>query len=200
MAAGFVLFLMAFIAYARIDVPPVNASAQRQTTEVYYADNKTFLGRFGETNRTIVPLSSMPIHLRDAVLAAENRSFYTDSGVSPKGIARALWVNLKGGQTQGGSTITQQYVKNYYLTSERSIQRKLKEAFLSIKIDKQRSKDQILEDYLNTIYLGRGAYGVEAAAKAYFNTSVGKLDIAQGAVLASIVRSPANYDPSTDGR
>jgi membrane peptidoglycan carboxypeptidase len=200
LAAVFVMFLMAFVAYARIDVPPVNASAIRQTTEVYYSDNKTFLGRFGDTNRKIVPLSSMPIHLRDAVLAAENRSFYTDNGVSPKGIARALWVNLKGGQTQGGSTITQQYVKNYYLTSERSIQRKLKEALLSIKIDKQRSKDQILEDYLNTIYLGRGAYGVEAAAKAYFNTSVSKLDISQGAVLASIVRSPANYDPaSTSG-
>ncbi len=196
-AAVVVLFFMAFVAYARIDIPPANASAQRQTTEVYYSDNKTFLGRFGETNRIIVPLGDMPIHLRDAVLAAENRSFYTDSGVSPRGIARALWVNLKGGQTQGGSTITQQYVKNYYLTSERSIQRKLKEAFLSIKIDKKKSKDQILEDYLNTIYLGRGAYGVQAAAKAYFNTDVKKLSISQAAVLASIVRSPSNYDPAS---
>ncbi|MGQ0845208.1 MAG: transglycosylase domain-containing protein [Sporichthyaceae bacterium] len=195
-----VVFLMAFVAYARIEIPPANDSALRQTTQVFYADKTKAsdvpFGRYGETNRTIVPLANMPVHLRDAVLAAENRSFYTDSGVSPKGIARALWVNLRGGQTQGGSTITQQYVKNYYLTSERSIQRKLKEAFLSIKLDKEQSKDQILENYLNTIYLGRGAYGVQAASKAYFNVDVGRLTIPQGAVLASILRSPANYDPS----
>ncbi|MGQ0468154.1 MAG: transglycosylase domain-containing protein [Sporichthyaceae bacterium] len=198
LAAVFVMFLMAFVAYARTEIPPANANVLRQTTQVYYLDDdKNPFARYGDTNRKIVPLSSMPTHLRDAVIAAENRGFYTDSGVSPKGITRALWVNLRGGATQGGSTITQQYVKNYYLTSERSIQRKLKEALLSIKIDKEKSKDQILEDYLNTIYLGRGAYGVAAAANAYFNVEVNNLTLSQSAVLASIVRSPGNYDPSS---
>jgi membrane peptidoglycan carboxypeptidase len=191
------LLAIVFVAYARIKIPPANASALRQTSQVYYADSKTPLGRFGDTNRVIVPLSQMPVPLRNAVLAAENRTFYTDSGISPRGIARAVWVNLKGGSTQGGSTITQQYVKNYYLTSERTIKRKFREALLSIKIDKDLSKDQILENYLNTIYLGRGAYGMQAAANAYFNVDVSKLTVSQGAVLAAIIRSPAHYDPTT---
>jgi len=191
------LLAILFVAYSRIKIPPANASALRQTSQVYYFDGKTVLGRFGDTNRVIVPLSQMPEPLRNAVLAAENRSFYTDSGISPRGIGRAIWVNLRGGSTQGGSTITQQYVKNYYLTSERTIKRKFREALLSIKIDKDLSKDQILENYLNTIYLGRGAYGVQAAANAYFNLDVSKLTVSQDAVLAAIIRSPAHYDPST---
>jgi membrane peptidoglycan carboxypeptidase len=191
------LLVILFLAYARIKIPAANAQALRQTSQVYYLDGKTVLGRFGDTNRVIVPLSQMPEQLRNAVLAAENRSFYTDSGISPKGIARAIWVNLRGGSTQGGSTITQQYVKNYYLTQERTIKRKFREALLSIKIDKDLSKDQILENYLNTIYLGRGAYGVQAAANAYFNLDVSKLNVAQDAVLAAIIRSPSHYDPST---
>jgi membrane peptidoglycan carboxypeptidase len=192
-----VLLAVLFVAYSRIAIPAANASALRQTSQVYYLDGKTVLGRFGDTNRVIVPLSQMPEQLRNAVLAAENRSFYTDSGISPKGIGRAVWVNLRGGSTQGGSTITQQYVKNYYLTQERTIKRKFREALLSIKIDKDLSKDQILENYLNTIYLGRGAYGVQAAANAYFNLDVARLTVSQDAVLAAIIRSPAHYDPST---
>ncbi|HEY3603619.1 MAG TPA: transglycosylase domain-containing protein [Sporichthyaceae bacterium] len=191
------LLAIVLVAYTRISIPPANASALRQTSQVYYADNKTVLGRFGDTNRIIVPLTQMPEPLRNAVLAAENRTFYSDSGISPRGIGRAIWVNLRGGSTQGGSTITQQYVKNYYLTSERTIKRKFREALLSIKIDKDLSKDQILENYLNTIYLGRGAYGMQAAANAYFNVDVSKLTVAQGACLAAIIRSPAHYDPST---
>jgi membrane peptidoglycan carboxypeptidase len=191
------LLAILFVAYSRIKIPPANASALRQTSQVYYLDDKTVVGRFGDTNRVIVPLSQMPVPLRNAVLAAENRTFYTDSGISPRGIARAVWVNLRGGSTQGGSTITQQYVKNYYLTSERTIKRKFREALLSIKIDKDLSKDQILENYLNTIYLGRGAYGMQAAANAYFNVDVSKLTVSQGAVLAAIIRSPAHYDPTT---
>jgi membrane peptidoglycan carboxypeptidase len=189
--------LVLLLGYSRVSIPDANASVLLQTSRVYYSDGKTEIGRFGETNRVIVPLSQMPEQLRNAVLAAENRSFYRDSGVSPSGIMRALWVNLHGGSTQGGSTITQQYVKNYYLNSERTMDRKIKEALLSIKIDKSLSKDQILENYLNTIYLGRGAYGVQAAAQAYFHTDVSKLTLAQDAALASVIRSPALYDPST---
>jgi membrane peptidoglycan carboxypeptidase len=193
-----VAFFLALIAYSKIVIPPANESATRQTSRVYYAGGQEsdIIGRFGNVNRSIVSLDKVPIPLRDAVLAAENRSFYSDNGVSPKGMARALWINLRGGSTQGGSTITQQYVKNYYLTQDRTIKRKLREALLSIKIDRERSKDQILEDYLNTIYLGRGAYGVQAAAKAYFDKDVGALTVAESAVLASIVRSPGRYDPS----
>jgi membrane peptidoglycan carboxypeptidase len=190
-------FGILLIAYARTTIPAANAGVLQQTSQVYYLNGKTELGRFGDTDREIVPLASMPQSLRDAVVAAENRTFYTDSGISVKGILRAVWVNLRGGSEQGGSTITQQYVKNYYLTSQRSLSRKLTEALLSIKIDHKLSKDQILENYLNTIYLGRGAYGVEAAAKAYFNEDVSKLTPAQGAVLAAVIRSPSLYDPST---
>ncbi|MGQ0625331.1 MAG: transglycosylase domain-containing protein [Sporichthyaceae bacterium] len=194
-------FFMALVAYSRIEIPDPNESALQQTSRVYYAGGEEEIGRFGDTNRVSVPLDRVPTSLRDAVLAVENRSFYTDNGVSPKGMLRALWVNLRGGSTQGGSTITQQYVKNYYLTTERSIQRKLKEALLSIKIDRDRSKDQILEDYLNTIYLGKGAYGVQAAAKAYFNKDVSDLTVAQGAVLAGVIQRPSRYDPTdADGR
>jgi membrane peptidoglycan carboxypeptidase len=195
---GVIGFLMMWVAYARIEIPEPNDSALRQTSRVYYASgkDKDEIGRFGDTNRSIVTLDRVPTSLRDAVLAVENRDFYTDNGVSPKGIARALWVNLRGGSTQGGSTITQQYVKNYYLTQERTIKRKFREALLSIKIDKVRSKDQILEDYLNTIYLGRGAYGMQAAAKAYFAKDVSKLSMSEGLVLAGIIQSPGRYDPS----
>ncbi len=193
---GTVGFFLLLMAYTKIEVPDPNESARKQTSLVLYAGGKEEIGRFGDTNRTIVTLDRVPLALRDAVLAAENRNFYSDNGVSPKGMARALWVNLRGGSTQGGSTITQQYVKNYYLTQERTIKRKLREGLLSIKIDREKSKDQILEDYLNTIYLGRGAYGVQAAAKAYFDKDVSTLNTAESAVLASIVRSPGRYDPS----
>jgi membrane peptidoglycan carboxypeptidase len=185
------------VAYARIDIPDPNAAATRQTTRVYYNGGSEEIGRFGDVNRSAVSLDKMPLSLRDAVLAAENRGFYSDSGISPKGIARAVYVNLRGGGAQqGGSTITQQYVKNYYLTPARTIKRKVREALLSIKIDQKLSKDQILEDYLNTIYLGRGAYGMQAAAKAYFGVDVGQLTPGQSIVLASIIRAPSRYDPT----
>jgi membrane peptidoglycan carboxypeptidase len=193
-AAGLVGIL---IVYSRISIPDPNESALRQTTRIYYANGTQEIGRFGEVNRVAVSLDKVPMPLRQAVLAAENRGFYTDNGVSPTGILRAFWNNLHGGAEQGGSTITQQYVKNYYLTPARTFKRKIREALLSIKIDQKLSKDQILEDYLNTIYLGRGAYGVEAAAKAYFNTDVTKLTPAQDIVLAAVIRAPARYTPNT---
>ena len=104
-------------------------------------------------------------------------------------------VALQGGPTQGGSTITQQYVKNYFLTSDRTISRKAKEFIISIKIDQQESKNKILENYLNTIYYGRSAYGIQTAARAYFGVDVSKLTVAQGALLASVIRGPQLYDP-----
>jgi membrane peptidoglycan carboxypeptidase len=191
----FGLLLAAVAAYALVQIPSVNEAAKNQTSIVYYAGGKSELGRFGDTNRVAVPLDRVPRHVRDAVLAAENRSFYSDNGVSPRGIARAFWVNLRGGAIQGGSTITQQYVKNAYLTQERTLSRKLREAVLAIKLDNELSKNQILENYLNTIYFGRGTSGIQTAAKAYFGKDVARLSISEGAALAAIIRSPGRYDP-----
>ena len=193
---GIVLAVGAFVLlYVTIDVPKPNDQALQQSTVIYYADGKNELGRLGSANRTSIPISQMPIDTRHSVLAAEDRQFYEHGGVSITGIGRAFWNNVMGGSQQGGSTITQQLVKNYYLTQDRTITRKVNEFIVSVKIEQQLSKDQILEDYLNTIYFGRGAYGLEAAAKAYFGVPAAKLTTAQGAVLASIIRSPGGYSP-----
>ena len=188
------------IAYAATSIPNPNSFSTAQATTVYYKDGKTVMARFGNTSRIDVPLSKVPLPVRHAVLAAEDRNFYSEPGISPTGILRAMWVDLRGGDiSQGGSTITQQYVKNAYLTSQRTFSRKFKEIFIAVKLGNTRSKDQILEDYLNTIYFGRGAYGIEAAAHAYFGikTDVSQLDAAQGALLASLISNPTLYSPDT---
>ena len=185
------------VVYARTEVPQANAVSTAQSTIVYWDDGKTEMTRFGE-NRTAVTLADVPVSLRNAVLAAEDRDFYSHGGFSPTGIGRAAWNDLNGGATQGGSTITQQYAKNAYLTQDQTIKRKVKELFLAVKLDRTRSKDQIFEDYLNTIYFGRGAYGVEAASEAYFGKPVSELSVEQGAVIASILRSPGFYDPANE--
>ena len=188
------------IAYAATSIPNPNSFATAQATTVYYKDGKTVMARFGNTSRIDVPLSKVPLPVRHAVLAAEDRNFYSEPGISPTGIMRAMWVDLRGGDiSQGGSTITQQYVKNAYLTSQRTFSRKFKEIFIAVKLGNSRSKDQILEDYLNTIYFGRGAYGIEAAAHAYFDgKDVSQLDAAQGALLASLISNPSLYSPDTN--
>jgi membrane peptidoglycan carboxypeptidase len=200
LGSGFAAFCLAVIGfgivYARTTIPQPNQLALAQTSVVYYSDGKTVLGQFQEVNRTSVPLSQVPVAVQHEVVSAEDRTFYTNKGIDPRGIARALYNNLRGGATQGGSTITQQYVKNYFLTQDRTVTRKLKEFFISIKIDRSTNKNAILQDYLNTIYFGRGAYGIQAASKAYFGQDVSKLTPAQGAVLASVIRAPALYDPA----
>jgi membrane peptidoglycan carboxypeptidase len=174
----------------------VSAVVPPQATTIYFSDGKTEIGRFGE-NRTLVSLGEVPQSLQDAVLAAEDRDFYSHDGFSVTGITRAAWKEATGGSRQGGSTITQQYAKNAYLTQERTFERKLKELVLSVKLDKTRTKEQILEDYLNTIYFGRGAYGVEAASQVYFGRSVRDINLSQSAMLASILRSPERlYNPA----
>jgi membrane peptidoglycan carboxypeptidase len=183
-------------AFAMVSVPQPNDLANAQASIIYYAGGKTEMARISEVNRESVPLSQIPLHVQHALLAAEDRSFYQNNGVSPSGIARAVVVALKGGPTQGGSTITQQYVKNYFLTQDKTISRKAKEFIISIKIDQQESKDTILANYLNTIYYGRGAYGIQTAAKAYFGHDASKLTVAEGALLASVIRGPSFYDPA----
>lgn len=199
----FSIFLLGVIAlvivYLRTEIPQPNANANRQLSIVYYSDGTTELDRFNadEGNREDVKLGQIPVTVQHEFLAAEDRNFYTNNGVSPTGIMRALWTNLKGGDNaQGGSTITQQYVKNYFLSQDRTYTRKLKEAMIAIKIDHKYSKQQILEDYLNNIYFGRNAYGIQAAAKVYFNKDVSKLNPSEGAFLASVINAPGLYDPA----
>jgi membrane peptidoglycan carboxypeptidase len=184
------------VAYAKVSVPKPNDLANAQASIIYYADGRSEMGRIKVVNRESVPLRKIPPHVQHALLAAEDRTFYQNNGVSPTGIARAVVVALKGGATQGGSTITQQYVKNYFLTQDQTISRKAKEFIISIKIDQQESKEKILENYLNTIYYGRGANGIQTASRAYFGKDAAKLTVSEGALLASVIRGPAFYDPS----
>ena len=195
-ALGVAAVSAAFVAlYLMIDVPQPNELATAETSVVYYEDGEGEIGRYAEVNREIVGLDEIPEHVQLAVLAAEDRGFYENEGISPAGIARALWNNVTGGDTQGASTITQQYARNAYLTQERTLTRKVKEAILAIKLSRGETKEDVLEDYLNTIYFGRGAYGVQAASQAYFGKDVQDLTVAQGAVLAAVIRAPSEYDP-----
>ncbi len=182
------------VAFAAVPIPDPNEESLAQKTIVYFSDGRRAIGEFG-TNRTNVPLRRVPEHVRHAVLAAEDRGFYRNRGISPRGVVRAAIHNLRGDGTQGGSTITQQYVKNSRLTAERTLTRKAREFVLALKIDARQSKDEILENYLNTIYWGRSAYGIQAASTAYFGKDVKNLTIAEGAYLAAIIRAPGRYDP-----
>ena len=195
---GFILAVLGFAyAYFTVSIPDANSFVNSQSTIIQYADGQE-IGRLGSENRTVVKLANIPLHVRQAVMAAEDRNFYTQSAVSPIGIARALFNNLKSGSLngQGGSTITQQYAKTAFLTPERTITRKVKELIIAIKLQNQMSKDDILESYLNTIYFGRGSYGIQTASEVYFGKSVSNLSVSQAAILASILRSPGYYDPS----
>ena len=196
--AGMLVLLGVFVGvvYASTEVPSPDSITNAQTTVVYYSDGVTEMARLGDENRTNVTLDQISKPAQEAVLAAENREFYTDPGISFTGIIRAAWNNVTGGSTQGGSTITQQYVKNAILqNSDQTFGRKFQELFLAIKLDNNYSKDQILENYLNTIYYGRGAYGIESAANTYFGVPAAELTAQQGAVLAVLIRSPSRYDP-----
>jgi len=197
--AGFVVLAALFgIAWAMTPIPDTTQEqATAQGSVIYYRDGKSVIARQGVDRRNVA-LAEVPGHVRAAVIAAENRSFYDDSGVSVKGTTRALWSTLTGQQLQGGSTITQQLVRNYYsgLSQERSVTRKFKEILISLKVDQSKSKDWVLEQYLNTIYFGRGANGVQAAAHSYFGKDVSKLSVAEGAYLASVIQQPSRFaDP-----
>ena len=190
--AGATLFAFA---YFTVSVPDANAFVNSQSTIIQYSNGEE-IGRIGSENRQIVPLAKIPLNVRHAVLAAEDRGFYSNRAFSVTGILRAVLNNLRGGSLQGGSTITQQYAKTAFLTPERTVQRKIKELVIAIKLENQLSKDQIFESYLNTIYFGRGSYGVQTAAQQYFNRNVDQLTNAQAIVISCILRSPGFYDPS----
>ncbi|MEU5563130.1 transglycosylase domain-containing protein [Micromonospora musae] len=174
-----------------------------QATTLYAADNKTIIAKVGQENRTLVTIDQIPKYVQDAVAAAEDRNFYRHSGVDYKGIARAAWNNFTGGDKQGASTITQQYARNAYDNlKDDTYARKVKEAIFASKLNDQFSKEKIMEHYLNVIYFGRGAYGIEAAAQTYFGKSISKVTPAEGAVLAALIKQPEpssthqGYDPA----
>jgi membrane peptidoglycan carboxypeptidase len=206
-AAGvgaFVLLIVAGVsyAYATTAVPSdaAQAATQQQST-VYFGDGKTVVGTFGTTDREVLNYNQISPSMRDAVVAAEDRGFYNEGGVSPRGIVRAAYEDVfnsggsGGGSLQGGSTITQQFVRNYYanIGTQQTATRKIKEIFVSLKVAKEKSKAWILTNYLNTIYLGNGAYGVGAAAQTYFGVPASKLTVAQAAMIAATIQSPSYY-------
>ncbi|WP_434056964.1 transglycosylase domain-containing protein [Streptomyces shenzhenensis] len=182
-----------FLGYSMVKIPAANAFATKQSNVYLYADGSQ-LARDGEVNRENVTLAQVSKDAQHAVLAAEDRDFYTESAVDPKAMLRAAWNTATGKGTQSGSTITQQYVKNYYLAQEQTVTRKVKEVFVAIKLDRSESKDQILEGYLNTSYFGRNAYGIQAAAQAYYGKDATDLDPARAAYLAALVNAPSEYD------
>ena len=184
------------VAYATTEIPTPADFVDAQTTTVYYADGVTPMGSFAIQNRVIVDGDTIPEHVREAVVAAEDRTFYENPGINPAGILRALWTNLTGGDQQGGSSITQQYAERYYSnTSITDYRGKLLEALLAIKLARSQDKDEILANYLNTIYFGRDSYGIETAARAYFGVGVADLSVSQAALLAGVIPSPNNFDP-----
>ncbi|MFD4869082.1 transglycosylase domain-containing protein [Streptomyces sp. NPDC058412] len=199
MVLGAVLLLALLIGgalvagYLLVDIPPANAAATAQSNVYLYSDGSQ-IARDGEVNRVNVPLSQVPRTVQEAVLAAEDRDFYSERAVDPKAMLRAAWNTATGKGTQSGSTITQQYVKNYYLGQEQTIKRKVKEFFIAIKLGREKSKDYILEGYLNTSYFGRNAYGIQAAAQAYYGKDAGSLTTAEGAYLATLLNSPSAFD------
>jgi penicillin-binding protein 1A len=190
--------VLAALTYVYAKLPLDLKVKQDQTTHLYDRDGNLLTTFDAGVDRQNISINKMPIVLRQAVIAAEDEDFYTHSGVDLIAIVRAAWQNLTGGEIeQGGSTITQQYVRNVYpeVGTEDTVERKIREALLAIKMERELSKNQILERYLNTIYLGNGAYGVEAASKTYFRVRAPRLNLVRSALLAGIISGPESFDP-----
>ncbi|MFQ5554327.1 MAG: PBP1A family penicillin-binding protein [Acidimicrobiia bacterium] len=169
------------------------------TTVVYAADGSILAQWHAGEDRVVVTLEEIPVHVRDAVIAIEDERFWRHPGVDIQAVARAMLANFEsGGVVQGGSTITQQYLKNVLLTPEVTVERKLEEAVLALRLEEGLDKPQILERYLNTVYFGHGAYGIATAANRYFGKKVSDLSIAEGALLAGLIQAPSANDPFED--
>jgi membrane peptidoglycan carboxypeptidase len=203
-AAMLVLPIVTFaMAYLIVDVPKPGDIRTAQVSTILASDGGELAKIVPpEGNRVDVDINQIPVHVRNAVMAAEDRDFYTNPGFSFSGFARAFKNNIFGGDLQGGSTITQQYVKNALVGDARSglggVVRKAKELVISTKMSREWSKDAVLQSYLNIIYFGRGAYGISAAAKAYFDKPVEQLTVADGALLAALIQRPSTLDPAVD--
>ena len=199
-AAGVVSVLILVgiaVAVAYPNVPEISGLADyrpKLPMRIYAADGQ-LLGEFGEERRTFTPIAQIPKVMKDAVLAAEDTRFYEHGGVDYKGVLRAALANLRDARSQGGSTITMQVAKNFYLPTEKTYTRKIYEMLLTLKIEKLLSKEQILELYMNQIYLGQRAYGFTAASEIYFGKAVQDLSVAEAAMLAALPVAPSAYNP-----
>lgn len=206
LGGAFLLLGAGVAAYATIDVPKPGEDVSAQTSTIYYADNADgsqgdVMGTYAVQKREIVDYDTLPAYVGESVVAGEDRTFFTNRGVSITGMARAFLHNATAddGTTQGGSTLTQQYVERYYVDKTTTdYVGKAREALLAIKIAQQQSKPEILGNYLNTIYFGRDSYGIQAAAQSYFGVDAKDLTQAQAALLAAVIPSPNNWDPAVD--
>ena len=198
-AVAVIGFLGLAIRYSQLQVPAPADFAAAQSSTLYYADGKTVMGRLGVADREVVTFESLPQYVPNALVASEDRSFYTNPGIDVTGTARALFKTVVLGHKQGGSTITQQYVERYYVgATTTDIKGKIDEALLALKIDSQQEKTEVLQNYMNTIYFGRGAYGIEAASRQYFDKHAADLTYSEAALLAGIVPAPSAWDPRLD--
>ncbi|MEU1126579.1 transglycosylase domain-containing protein [Streptomyces sp. NPDC005899] len=195
---GFLGLLMgvAGVAYALVTTPEVKDIAKAQNNVYYWSDNTQMVATGGSVNRQWIDYAQIPKDMRNAVISAENKSFKDDYGIDPMGIARAFYNMARGGETQGGSTITQQYVKNSMLTQDQTLSRKFKELFITLKVGRTVSKEKVMEGYLNVSYYGRGASGLQAAARAYYGKDATELDASECAFLASLLKGASYYDPA----
>ena len=181
------------------DVRILQTYSPTETTHIYDINGKPLASIHDEANRDVVPLDQISPNLKRAVLAIEDSNFFTHKGINPGGIARALIVNLEKGRTvEGGSTMTMQLVKNLFLSPQSKFSRKVAEAVMSIRLEQILNKDQILQLYLNQIYLGHNLYGVETASRSYFNKSANNLTLSEAAMLAGLISAPEEYSPSVN--
>ena len=175
---------------------PELASYQPKTVSTFYADDGTVIGIFYKQKRFVVDLAQIPPHVVNAFLASEDGRFFEHSGVDWSGLVRAMVRNVSAGRiVQGGSTITMQVTRNFLLSRERKFSRKIKEIILALQLEKVWAKQKILHVYLNEIYLGESSYGVEAAARCYFDKPVEHLSVAEAALIAGLVAGPARFNP-----
>lgn len=186
--------------YITTEIPQPESIALAQTTKVTYADGTTPIGTFANQNRQIISCKDLPDYVGNAIVASEDRSFWSNRGIDITGIARALYYNITTGSRQGGSTITQQYAERYYLGETTTYAGKAREAILALKIAGDQNKSEVLCNYMNTIYLGRGAYGIQAAARAYFGVDAKDLSVEQAALLAGIIPAPSTWDPAVNAK
>ncbi|MEK7565185.1 MAG: transglycosylase domain-containing protein [Patescibacteria group bacterium] len=198
---GTAVLLILFIFFARNLPNPYNLEDREitQSTKIYDRTGKTILYDIhGEERRTVVSFNEIPQVVKDATIVSEDRDFYKHRGIDFKAIARAAWLSLTSDSLQGGSTITQQFIKKSILTSERTFSRKIKEAILALELERKYSKDEILNFYLNQIPYGVNAYGIEAAAETYFSKKASDLNLSEATLLASLIRAPSYFSPYGD--
>lgn len=197
--AAMIVFMLSVFAYFRRDLPPpekINSRLLSQTTKFYDRSGEHLLFElYGAQNRTVVKFDEISNYAKWATVAIEDKDFYQHGGFSLAGITRAAWSNATGGQVQGGSTITQQFVKNSLLTNEQTVTRKIKELILAIELERLYTKDEILSFYLNEIPYGAQEYGIEAAAQSFFNKPAKDLSISESAMLAALPQAPSLYSP-----